>query len=185
MAIETEVKIRITREDLDSIRARLKTLGASCRAPRQKEENWLFDFPDRDLLAAGCAVRLRVYGKETFLTFKGKVQDDPRFKKREELESNVDDPDKIRSILQHLGMIVCFKYSKFREIYQLSVDQAHVEVCLDETPVGTFAEIEGSALEIENVAAQLGWNPDSFIRRSYLEMYEEADQLTTDNNDGT
>jgi inorganic triphosphatase YgiF len=83
MGLETEVKIRITREDLDSIRARLTELGASCLAPRQKEENWLFDFPDQNLRAAGCAVRLRVYGEETLLTFKGQDQNDPRFKKRE------------------------------------------------------------------------------------------------------
>jgi adenylate cyclase class 2 len=181
MAIETEVKVRIAREDLDSIRARLTELGASCRAPRQKEENWLFDFCDHNLRAAGCAVRLRVYGKETSLTFKGKAQDDPRFKTRDELESSVDDPDKIKSILQQLGMSVCFTYSKFREIYQLPVNQGHVEVCLDETPVGTFAEIEGPEAEIEALAARLGWTPDSFICTNYVEMYEEAGQLTTDN----
>ena len=178
MAIETEVKVRITQEDLDSIRARLMELGASCLAPRQKEENWLFDFPDQNLRTAGCALRLRVYGEETLLTFKGKIQNDPRFKKREELESSVGDPDQIKNILHHLGMSVRSKYSKFREIYQLPVNQAHVEVCLDETPVGTFAEIEGPASEIEDLAARLGWTLDSFIRRNYLEMYEEAGQLT-------
>jgi adenylate cyclase class 2 len=181
MGLETEIKIRITREDLDSTRARLTELGGSCLAPRQKETNWLFDFPDQNLRATGCAVRLRLYGEETLLTFKGQDQNDPRFKKREELESKVGDPDKIKNILQHLGMSVCAKYSKFREIYQLSVNQAHVEVCLDETPVGTFAEIEGPASAIEDLAARLDWTPDSFIRRNYLEMYEEAGQLTADN----
>ena len=180
MGLETEVKVRIDQEDLDSIRARLTELGASRRAPRQKEENWLFDFPDQDLRVAGCAVRLRIYGKETILTFKGKIQDDSRFKKREELESSVGDPDKIRSILEHLGMNVCVKYTKFREIYQFPVDKDHVDVCLDETPVGTFAEIEGPARQIETVAERLGWPPDSFVRRNYVEMYEEAGQLETE-----
>jgi adenylate cyclase class IV len=92
----------------------------------------------------------------------------------------VSDPDQIKNILQHLGMSVCAKYSRFREIYQLSVNQAHVEVYLDETPVGTFAEIEGPASEIEDLAARLGWTPDSFVRRNYLEIYEEAGQLTAD-----
>ncbi len=179
MATETEVKVRITRKDLVSIRARLTELGAFRRAPRQKEENWLFDFPDQDLRAAGCAVRLRVYGKEMFLTFKGKIQDDSHFKKREELESSVVDPAKIRSILEHLGMSICFKYTKFREIYQVPVDEDHIDVCLDETPVGTFAEIEGPTRQIEDLAARLGWTPDSFVRRNYVEMYEEAGQLET------
>ncbi len=180
MAIETEIKVRIAREELDSIRARLAELGASCLAPRQKEENWLFDFCDQNLRAAGCAVRLRVYGKETFLTFKGKAQDDPRFKKRDELESSVDDPDRIKSLLKQLGLSVCFTYSKFREIFQLRVNQGHIEICLDETPVGTFAEIEGPETEIEDLAARFGWTPDSFIRTNYVEMYEKAGQLPPD-----
>ena len=177
MGLETEVKVRIRQEDLDSICARLTELGASCVEGRKIEENWLFDFPDQDLQTAGCALRLRVYGEKTFLTFKGKIQSDPRFKRREELESRVDNPDQIKRILQHLGMSVSCTYSKFREIYQLPVNQAQVEVSLDETPVGTFAEIEGPAAEIENLAVLLGWTPDSFIRRNYLEMYEEAGQL--------
>jgi adenylate cyclase class 2 len=178
MSLEIEVKVRISPEDLESIRDQLTKLGASCVEPREKEENWLFDFPDHDLRTAGCALRLRIYGEKSFLTYKGKIQSDPRFKKREELESSVGNPDKIKSILQHLGMSVCGKYSKFREIYQLPVNAEQVEVCLDETPVGTFAEIEGPGAEIASLAALLGWTPDSFIRKNYLEMYEEAGILT-------
>ncbi|MEE8348863.1 MAG: class IV adenylate cyclase [Acidobacteriota bacterium] len=178
MALETEAKVRITQEDLDSLRAGLRELGASCRAARQKEDNWLFDFPDKQLREAGCALRLRVYGEETLLTFKGKTQIDPRFKKREELETQVGDSEKLKKILQHLGLSICSQYSKYREIYQLHVDQATVDVCLDETPAGTFVEIEGPAPEIVKLAAQLGWTPDSFIQENYLTLYEEAGLLT-------
>lgn len=173
MALETEVKIRITQEDLDRVRARLTELGAHCLSPRRKEKNILFDFADRKLETCGCAVRLRTYGKKTTLTFKGEIQEDPCFKKREELETSVEDPQALVKVLEALGMHICFEYSKFREIYRLSVDQDQAEICLDETPVGTFVEIEGSENTIKALASQLGWAPDSFIRRNYVEMYLE------------
>jgi adenylate cyclase class 2 len=174
MALETEVKIRIPQEDLDRVRARLTELGARCLSPRSEEKNLLFDFADRNLETTGCAVRLRTYGETTTLTFKGEIQEDPRFKKRQELETSVDDPQAMIKVLEGLGMNVCFEYSKIREVYTLSVDQDQAEICLDETPVGTFVEIEGSENAIETLASQLGWTPDSFIRRNYVEMYLEA-----------
>ena len=45
MALETEVKIRITQEELDPIRARLKELGARCLSPRTEEKNLLLISP--------------------------------------------------------------------------------------------------------------------------------------------
>jgi adenylate cyclase class 2 len=178
MALETEVKIRITQEDLDGVRARLTQLGARCLSPRSEEKNILFDFPDRNLETTGCAVRLRTYGDKTTLTFKGEIQEDPRFKKRQELETRVEDPQAMIKVLEGLGMHVCFEYSKIREVYTLAADQEQAEICLDETPVGTFVEIEGPEDTIESLASQLGWTPDSFIRSNYVEMYLE--QQTTD-----
>ncbi len=174
MALETEVKISITLEDLDRVRARLAELGAHCLSPRSEEKNLLFDFTDRNLETCGCAVRLRTYGEKTTLTFKGEIQEDPRFKKRQELETSIKDPQAMIKVLEGLGMHICFEYSKIRELYTLSVDQDQAEICLDETPVGTFVEIEGSENAIETLASQLGWTPDSFIRRNYVEMYLEA-----------
>ena len=173
MALETEVKIRITQEDLDGVRARLTELGAHCLSPRGEETNILFDFTDRNLETCGCAIRLRTFGEEITLTFKGEVQEDPRFKKRQELETSVQDPQATIKVLEALGMHICFEYSKVREVYTLSVDQDQVEICLDETPVGTFVEIEGPESTIEALASQLGWTPDLFIRRNYVEMYLE------------
>ena len=174
MATETEVKIHISEEELDPIRTRLTESGARCLSPRKKEENRLFDFPDGDLVTCGCAVRLRIYGDAITLTFKGELKDDPRFKKREELESDIQDAEAMTKVLEGLGMNICFEYSKFREIFRLSLDQGQVHICLDETPVGIFAELEGSPADIESLAAKLGWTPDSFIKRDYVEMYLEG-----------
>ncbi|MDA2923263.1 class IV adenylate cyclase [Acidobacteria bacterium AH-259-L09] len=180
MALETEVKIRISQKDLDRIRTRLTELGACCVSSRRKEENLLFDFSDRKLEAAGCAVRLRTYGEQATLTFKAKIQDDPLYKKREELETPVNDPEAMQEILEALGMNVYFEYSKFREIYELSLDKQEIEICLDETRIGAFVELEGSTDLIEKVAAKFGWAPELFIRKNYVEMLSADEPQTAD-----
>lgn len=174
MALETEVKIRVSKEDFESIRARLQKLQARLLSPRLKEENLLFDFPDNRLRESGCALRLRTCGKHALLTFKGKLQEDPTFKKREELETNVADPRAARQILESLGMTLKFEYSKFRESYELFRDDQRIEVCLDETAAGTFVEIEGADQSIRKLAEQFGWSPGQFIRKNYVELFMEA-----------
>ncbi len=174
MALETEIKVRVSSADLESIRSRLTDLGARQRSPRQQESNLLFDFPDGKLRSSDCALRLRIYGEQVILTFKGKTQSDPLFKRREELECLVGDAQQIQKILQGLGMDVCFEYSKLREIYRCPVDGKQVDVCLDETPVGTFVELEGSSEDIRTLADQLGWTPDQFIQETYMALLADS-----------
>jgi predicted adenylyl cyclase CyaB len=170
MAVETEIKIRVSPEDLEPIRSRLSQVGANQTWARQREVNFLFDSPDRKLQIAGCALRLRIYGDQAILTFKGKIQPDPLFKRRQELESRVSDAHEIQKILQALGMDICFEYSKFREIYECCIDEQQVDICLDETEAGTFVELEGSSESIQQLAREFGWTSDLFIKRSYIEM---------------
>ena len=143
MSVETEFKVRVSEEDLRRVRAHLRQLHSQRLSEGQEEDNLLFDFPDHRLKEAGCALRLRTYGKEARLTFKGKVLKDPSLKKREELETSVQEPAATRAVLEALGLEVCFQYSKFREIHLLNLQGEKVAVCLDRTPVGTFVEIEG------------------------------------------
>ncbi|MEE8161051.1 MAG: class IV adenylate cyclase [Acidobacteriota bacterium] len=174
MALETEIKVRVSPEDLESIRSRLTDLGADQISPRQQESNLLFDFPDGKLRGSDCALRLRTYGEQVTLTFKAKTQSDPLFKRREELESLVGDAQQIQKILQGLGLDVCLEYSKFREIYRCPVDGKRVDVCLDETPVGTFVELEGSSEDIRKLADRLGWTPDQFIQETYVALLADS-----------
>ena len=71
-------------------------------------------------------------------------------------------------------MDVCFEYSKLREIYRCPVDGKQVEVYLDETPVGTFVELEGSSEDIRTLADQLGWTPDQFIQETYMALLADS-----------
>ena len=175
MSLETELKVRVCREDLDRIRTRLRKFHSHCLSEGREEANLLFDFPDQRLKRSGCALRLRTYGDEAFLTFKGKILDNSVLKRREELEAPVGEPGAMRDVLEALGLQLCFEYSKFRETHRLDVNGQQILVCLDQTPVGTFVEIEGPEKEIQDLAKKFGWQPDSFIRKTYVELYQEND----------
>lgn len=173
MGIEIEVKIKLNEESLDKVRRQVLALGARQLSKRCKEDNLLFDFSDHRLQEAGCALRLRRYGQLRLLTYKGRVETDPLLKKREERETTIDDFDSMRRILESLGLKVCFEYSKYREVFELESAAGSTKVCLDETPVGCFMEIEGSEATIQELATRLGWTSDCFIRKDYVELYED------------
>lgn len=173
MSVETEMKIEVSAAELREIRDELERLQARTLFESQAEENLLFDFPDRRLARSGCALRLRRYGGWNILTFKGAVQKDPHFKKREELESKFEDFEIVRKILEQLGLQVCFQYAKRRAQYLLEVGEESVQICLDETPVGSFVEVEGSTEAIHQVARKFDWSPDRYVKRTYVELYRE------------
>ena len=47
----------------------------------------------------------------------------------------------------------------------------HLQLALDSTPIGDFAELEGSEDGIREVAAKLGLHESQFLRDSYYSLY--------------
>ncbi len=88
-------------------------------------------------------------------------------KLREELETIVGDGLLLLRVLEELGFRAWFRYQKYREEF------AHedVIVALDETPVGTFVEIEGSEEGIHQMAAALARKPDDYVLDSYRGLF--------------
>ena len=113
---------------------------------------------------------MRITDTAAYLTFKGPSRIQGIFKTREELETRVDDGDIVRQILERLGMSVSFRYQKYREEYSIAAG-GEVHVALDETPVGSFAELEGSEESIVRVARELGYEEGEFLRDSYYALY--------------
>ena len=181
MALETEIKVQISSKELEVFRSQLIDIGASQISPRKHESNLIFDFSEGTLRNSNCALRLRTYGKQTTLTFKGTPRSDPLFKQREELESLVSDKNQIQQILQNLGMSICFEYSKFREIYSYTIGEKQVLIFLDETLAGTFVELEGSSENIQNLANKLGWTPDQFIQETYIALIKNSSRKSGPN----
>lgn len=168
MAVEKEVKLRVA--SAQAARDALARVGASRITPRHFEDNLLFDSPTLGLGARGCILRLRRTPAGGVLTFKGPRQVEDGIKAREELEVEVGEPDALQTILERLGFRVGFRYQKYREIYVWK-DQ---EIVVDETPIGSFLEIEGDAPGIQAAAAALGYSPAEFITESYAGLFFAA-----------
>jgi adenylate cyclase, class 2 len=88
-------------------------------------------------------------------------------KTREEHETVISDGDVLTHVLETLGMHVWFRYQKFRE--EFAAEDA--TIALDETPIGTFIEIEGGERAILAIACALGRTPDDFILDSYRGLF--------------
>ena len=162
--LEREVKIRFS--DPDLARSSLARIGAVRLRPRRLQDDTLFDTADSALRARRSVVRLRREPDRAFVTFKGPVQPGP-MKMREEQETEVADAEVIRRVLQELGLQAWFRYQKFREEFQAP----GVIIALDETPIGTYLEIEGSEEGILTVTDALGCSPPDFILDSYRGLF--------------
>jgi adenylate cyclase class 2 len=175
--MEIEVKIRI--QDPKSVRDKLLALGAAVTRDRVLEENTLYDFPAGTLKSGRRALRIRRSGKRATLTFKESPQRSRSFKVREEFETGVSDSGQVRKILKALGLQPTFSYRKHRTLFR----KGRLVICLDETPVGTFLELEGERHEITRFARALGFGRADFIQAGYIELIErekEREKATGD-----
>ena len=161
-----EQEVKLVFESVEAARRAVDTAGGRLVVSRRLLVDTLFDTPDHRLRQRRCALRIRRDGATGLLTFKGPVQDGP-VKTREEIETSVGSPDAADALLRSLGFRRWFRYEKFREEYE--VGAAHVMV--DETPIGTFVEIEADPAGIEFAAARLGRTPADYRLESYSRLY--------------
>jgi adenylate cyclase, class 2 len=141
-------------------------IGATAVRERRLQDDGLFDTEQEDLRQRRCALRLRREGSRNYLTFKGPVQPGT-MKIREELETAVGNASVLQRVLEHLDLHVWFHYQKYREEYALD----GVVVAIDETPIGTFVELEGTEAGITAAAAALGRTTADYILDSYYGLF--------------
>jgi adenylate cyclase class 2 len=162
--LEREIKLRF--ETPDSARAAVLRAGAEPIRARRLQEDCLFDTVDEILHQRRCVLRLRIESGGSLLTFKGPVQPST-MKLREEIETVVGDGPQLLDLLKALGYHVWFRYQKYREEFAIG----EVIVAVDETPVGTFVEIEGGDRGIHEMAGALGRGPTDYLLDSYRRLY--------------
>lgn len=170
MAIETEIKFRV--EDLKALAMRLETAGFRLQTPREFESNVLYDTPDRAMRARTEILRIRHYGRRCVVTHKRLPDVGPgedRHKHRIETETMVADGDALAGIFRSLGLVEAFRYEKWRS--EWSDAEGHCVV--DETPIGNFAELEGTPEWIDRVAARLGVTPAEYMTLSYGRLFDQ------------
>ena len=73
-------------------------------------------------------------------------------------------------ILSVVGLRPAFRYEKFRTTYGLN-GLRNLKIELDETPIGTFLELEGSPSAINRAAKLLGYIPSQYITQTYGDLY--------------
>jgi adenylate cyclase class 2 len=165
---EVEIKLRFASPA--EAKACLEAHGATVLSGREFEENVLFDRAVNPLKQDNKMLRLRKYRGKAWLTLKAPVPGEHRHKVRREYETEIDQPEAMVYMLGELGFVPSFRYQKYRTLYEID----GLEACLDETPVGTFVELEGYPERIDAAAAQCGFCDANYIRESYRELHELA-----------
>ena len=197
MAHEREVKLKI--EDVKAFHRLLKKVGAQpvgAGQGRVHEENVIFDTPQGGLAKHGQLLRIRTETPEgrgksrkkrkkprVVLTFKRPVARPPAsdgndgpHKLREEVELEVTDAATLATIFEGLGLAGWFRYEKYRTTFRLPASQAWARgllIELDETPIGTYVELEGPASAIDRAAQELGYSKRDYVLKNYLNLYVE------------
>ncbi|MBI3046917.1 MAG: class IV adenylate cyclase [Acidobacteria bacterium] len=164
LMVEREVKLRF--DNPEQARAAIRAAGATPLRSRRLQEDVLLDTDDEMLRRRRCVLRIRTEAGKSLLTFKGPVQPGT-VKIRDEYETVVADGEVLQRVFEELGLHVWFRYEKYREEYAAE----DVTIALDETPVGTFVEIEGGEPGIHAMTQALGRSAADFILDSYRNLF--------------
>ena len=191
-----EIEIKLAVRNLRDLRARLKRLRAREISPRTHESNTLYDTPAQNLRRRGQLLRIRTEqpaarfrtaasedSAQAILTYKGpparasrpgKTGNGPshrsQYKIKDEAEIRAAGATELVRILGALGLQPVFRYEKFRTTYTLP-GVLGLKIELDETPVGTYLELEGSIAGIDRAARLLGYTRRDYLTDSYGGLY--------------
>ena len=181
---------------MPALRRRLQELRARKISPRTHESNTLYDTHNADLRRHGQMIRIRIErpafrrrgqpaepNDPAILTYKGPFRPsrNPKignreanpakhFKVRSEEEVFFMGADRLEAILSALGLHPVFRYEKLRTTYVLPAIRG-VKIELDETPIGTYLELEGHIAGINRAASLLGYTKREYIKGTYGSLY--------------
>jgi adenylate cyclase class 2 len=167
----TEQEIKLPVADLEEARLKLAGTGAIENEPRHFEDNYLLDTSEQTLRKTKTALRVRMVADKGILTFKGQPDTSAGIKSREEIECELTEPDNLLKIFSRLGFAPVFRYQKYRTVY--GIQGVPLQICLDETPIGNYFELEGEPEQIHEYARRLGYRPADYVTQSYAALYFE------------
>jgi adenylate cyclase class IV len=188
-----EVEVKLLVPDAAAMLRKLATLGARCER-RVLERNTLYDTPDSDFRRRNTLLRIRVetpaprtsaqlpkttHGaspiRRTILTSKAPAvlhtSRDRHYKEKLERELVVPGSrTRWDRKLCSLGLRPGFRYDKIRSTFRLRRHPG-LAIELDETPAGTFLELEGFPPDIDRAARALGYSSRDYYRGTYWDVY--------------
>ena len=173
-----EIELKFCVPDVRSFCRSAERAGFALTTPRTLERNALFDTPDRRLLRERQVLRMREYGGQWVVTHKRPPagNDDSAFyKERLETETHVEDGETMGAVFVELGYEPVFRYEKYRT--EFSDDDG--ALVLDETPIGTFAELEGTPDWIDRALERLGVERNWCFTDSYGRMFLDWKQRSS------
>jgi predicted adenylyl cyclase CyaB len=171
MCTEIEAKLKV--DSLLEVEHKLGVLGAKFLG-EQLQTDYFFDDINATLTKTDKCLRLRKQMVEKsesyFLTYKG-AKEKSILKKRQEIESEINDADSIHKLLLALGYEQVLIVEKKRRLWLF----CNCEVALDQLLLlGDFVEIEGPDEEIiSNVQNSLGLADLPHISKSYASLLKE------------
>ena len=166
-----EIELKFPVDDISQLRSTIAALGLTLRTERSFESNTLYDTPDRDLRQKRQLLRLREYNGSCVVTHKRTADEapqDPRYKTRIETETRVSECASLAEIFTQLGFAPVFRYEKYRTEWDA---QGGGHLVLDETPIGTWAELEGEPAWIETMLEKLGVDRARCSTESYGALF--------------
>ena len=169
--LEVEVKLSLsTREEAVG---RLEGLHVALESERHFEDNEIYDTPDGVLSREGRLLRLRVAAGEVLVTYKEKVHTELRAKVRREVQTVVGSAEAMREIFSRLGLVRIYRYQKYRTYYGWIDPETgeRLAIALDDTPIGTFIELEGPKESIDRAARQMGCKEDDYVLEDYRTLH--------------
>ena len=164
-----EIEIKLSFESADEARRCLEKLGGRLIREREFEDNVVYDRDLDPLKDAGKLLRLRRSGASALLTYKAPVPGEHRHKVRQEEETVVDDPAAVEALLDGLGFHPIYRYQKYRTLFEIG----DLHVCLDETPLGCFVELEGPPEQIDRATEVMGIPRERYVLETYRELQEK------------
>ena len=171
MCTEIEAKLKV--DSLSEVEHKLGELGAKFLG-EQLQTDYIFDDVNATLTKTDQCLRLRKQivekSESCFLTYKG-AKEKSNLKKRQEIESEINDADSVYKLLLALGYEQVLIVEKIRRLWLFG----NCEVALDQLPLlGDFVEIEGPDEEIiSNVQNSLGLTDLPHIPKSYASLLKE------------
>lgn len=162
-----EVEVKLAFPSAAAARGALRKAGFEILTRRSFETNVIYDTPQGSLRARGIVIRHRTWNGLHIITYKEPAEQPAAsiHKRRIERETVVADGAPIVATWEAAGLRPSFRYEKYRTVLSRPRERGHA--MLDETPIGTYVELEGTAAWIDRTARLLGFAPDSYIQDSY------------------
>jgi adenylate cyclase class 2 len=168
-----EVEIKLPFGSVEEALARLERLPSRPAEERRFERNDIYDTPDGALARSGRLLRVRQVGQGGTLTYKEPVASRLKAKVRAEVESAVESPESLRTILEKTGFRVVYRYEKYRRYHTWRDEPggSTLAISIDETPIGVYIELEGAQVAIDHAAARMGFQESDYILQDYRSLH--------------